>query len=84
MIIHLDARTLRQIADQLDAYTQLEANGADHQKPNTVISINGTKIAYLYWHQDDESYMAEFIRFPPGDAELLYYHDESMRTGGVR
>jgi len=76
VIIRLTADQLRKIADQVDAYTALEESGADHQKPNTVITVDGLKVAYLHWWQDREAYMAEFISFRPGDAEPLYYHKD--------
>lgn len=76
VIIRFTAGQLRKIADQLDAYTALEAAGADHQKPNTVIVVDELKVAYLHWWQDREEYMANFISFRPGDADPLYYHEE--------
>jgi hypothetical protein len=78
MIIRLTAEQLRKIADQVDAYTALEASGADHQKSNTVITVDGVKIAYLHWWDSKEQYMSEFICFTPGDAEPLEYHEEPL------
>ena len=76
MILRLAPETLRKMADQLDAYAALEAGGADHQPPKTRLTVDGRPLAYLYWHDDSETYLAEFIDFTPGDAEPLVYHDQ--------
>lgn len=75
VIIRLTADQLRKIADQLDAYTALEAAGANHPTSNTVITVDELKIAYLHWWDSQAEFMAEFISFQPGDAEPLYYHE---------
>jgi hypothetical protein len=75
MIARFTSEQLRKMADQLDAFTALEAAGAEHQSANTVITVDELKVAYLHWWHDREQYMAEVISFVPGDAEPLYYHD---------
>lgn len=77
VIIRFTSEQLRKIADQVDAFTALEEAGADHQAPNTVLTVDGLKVAYLHWWDSEEQYMAEFISFRPGDAEPLYYHEAS-------
>jgi len=76
MIIRLTPETLRKIADQLDALTALEAAGARHVQPNTQIVVDGTPLAYTYWWEDRQRYLAEIISFTPGDAAPLAYHDD--------
>src|SRR5262245_14607377 len=84
-IIRLTADQLRKIADQLDAYTALEAAGANHPAGNTVITVDDLKVAYLHWWHSDGQFMAEFINFVPGDAEPLYYlEDLSVAPAKVR
>lgn len=78
VIVRLTAEQLRKLADQVDAYTALSAAGADHPAPNTVISVDGQKLAYLHWWHDREEHMAEFISFVPGDAEPLLWHHKDF------
>lgn len=75
MILRLTAEQLRKVADQLDAHTALKAAGADHLPANTVIRVDGQRLAYLHWWEDAEQWTAEFIDFRPGNAEPLDYHD---------
>lgn len=85
MIIRFTSEQLRKLADQVDAYTALSAAGAEHPRPNTVLSVDGRKLAYLAWWQDREEHMAEVICFVPGDAEPLEYHaDVPAGTGTCR
>lgn len=77
MIIRLTSDQLRKIADQVDAHTALHAAGAEHPVSNTVISVDGEKLAYLAWWQDREMHTAEFISFVPGDAQPLRYHEDA-------
>lgn len=76
MILRLTSQELRKIADQLDALAAMEAAGADHLPSNTVIRVDGRKLAYAAWWEDGEAYTAEVIDFTPGDAEPLDYHGE--------
>jgi len=75
VIVRFSSEQLRKLADQLDAYTQLESAGAEHPEPNTVLSVDECKLAYLHWWQDKECFLAEFISFVPGDATPLSYHE---------
>jgi len=83
VIIRLTADQLRKIADQLDAYTALVAAGANHPAPNTVITVEDLKVAYLHWWHSQEQFMAEFVSFVPGDAEPLYYHEDGALPPAV-
>lgn len=74
VIIRLTSDQLRKLADQVDAYTALAAAGAEPHHANTVLSVDGEKLAYLAWWQDEQMQMAEFTSFVPGDAEPLRYH----------
>lgn len=75
MILRLSAEQLRSIAAQLDAHAAMEAAGADHLATNTVISVNGRRLAYAHWWEDGEQYLAEIISFTPGTADPLDYHE---------
>lgn len=77
MIVRLTSEQLRKLADQVDAYTALSAAGANHPPSNTVLTVDGQKLAYLAWWQDREDHLAEFICFTPGDAEPLRYHQNT-------
>lgn len=77
MIARLDAAALRYLADQLDAYTDLEAAGADHLPGNTRLVVGGVALAYAHWWEDGQQYVAEIISFTPGTAEPLVWHDGS-------
>lgn len=74
VIIRLTSDQLRKLADQVDAHTALARAGADHPSANTVLTVDGRKLAYLAWWHDEDCHMAEFINFVPGDAEPLSYH----------
>ncbi len=76
VMARLTSEELRKLADQVDAYTALERAGANHPPPNTVLTVDGRKLAYLHWWHSEEQHMAEFISFTPGDAEPLDYHGE--------
>lgn len=82
MILKLTADQLRKLADQVEAHTALKAAGAEHPHCNTVLTVDGKKLAYLAWWQDREEHLAEFICFPPGDAEPLSYHGEDNPCPG--
>lgn len=82
VIIRLTSDQLRKLADQVDAYTALAAAGAEHHGANTVLSVDGEKLAYLAWWQDEEMHTAEFTSFVPGDAEPLRYHYEDYGHAG--
>jgi hypothetical protein len=75
VIIRLTSDQLRKLADQVDAHTALKQAGADHPAPNTTLSVDGEKLAYLHWWQSGDSHMAEFTSFVPGDAEPLAFHE---------
>lgn len=77
VIIRLTAEQLRKIADQVDAYTALSAAGAEHPSADTVISVDGDKLAYLAWREDLGEHQAEFISFTPRDAPPLRYHEQN-------
>lgn len=80
LILRLTSEQLRKLADQVDAYTALHEAGAEHPKPNTVLTVDRQKLAYLAWWQDGEQHVAEFSSFAPGDAEPLRYHEEEWRS----
>lgn len=82
MIARFSAEQLRKLADQLDALTDLVRAGANHIASGSVISVDGKRLAYLYWNDTRENYMAEVISFTPGESEPLVWHDEN--EAGVR
>ncbi len=77
MIVRFGSDQLRRMAEQLDALSRMEAAGADHLAPNTPIRLDGAALAYAYWWDDGQQYLAEIINFPPGDAQPLAYHDRA-------
>lgn len=76
VMARLTSDELRKLADQVDAYAAMKHAGANHPPTNTVLAVEGRKLAYLHWWDSADQFMAEFISFTPGDAEPLDYHEE--------
>lgn len=67
MIIRLTSDQLIKLAKQLEALNKLHHEGGDRDIPsNRVLKVDGKPLAYIYWWQDKEEYMAEFLDFKPG------------------
>ena len=65
MILRCTSEQLRKLADQADAYTAIAAAGGKPPESGTVLEVDGQKIAYLFWWEDKQRYLVEFLNFKP-------------------
>lgn len=66
MIVRLTSEQLIKLARQLETLNRLREEGGVDAPSNRVLIVDGWPLAYTYWYQDGEEYMAEFLNFRPG------------------
>jgi len=65
MIVRRTPEQLRKLADQADAYTAIAVAGGKSPESGTVLEVDGQQMAYLFWWEDQQKYLVEFLDFNP-------------------
>lgn len=67
MITRLAAEDLKELGFQLEAINIIIEHGGQLPKANTILTINKRPMCFIFWWQDGEKCLAEFLDFVPGE-----------------
>ena len=66
MILRFTSDQLRRLANQVDAYTQIQLAGGAISDLSGPLFLEDKKVAYLFWWEDERTFLCEFLDFEPG------------------
>lgn len=84
MIRRLTSCELRELTFQLDGINAIIEHGGQTPRADTVLTVNKVPKAFLFWHEDGQKCMTEFLDFVPGNGPFRdFFGNEFVCIDGV-